>query len=131
MLFDIILTHTKTKDVLRLELSEPREEPPDDTSTVRRFIVAYKVDFEGKVSEGEAYGGTWLWALQNAVRSGTYMVEDETEWEDAYGLPAWVVLQRAVPITWGYEFYKSVVESIKRKETVLFRRLEKRRKISR
>ena len=144
ILFSASFRNTKTTKKLRVDVYEPIEMlsrdyiksknlqstyphmTTDDKSRI--FISKYVSESAENTRVGEAGASSWLDAVLLAYRSATDVVKKkEIDWESLAGVPAWLLIPKTIPISWGWEFYNEVQNLIIEKEKALNKKIARRR----
>jgi hypothetical protein len=95
-------------------------------SDLRSRVVS---TLDGRTEEDLIGGGSVLeifWLATDFIRqklpAGT-----ESDWVNEDGVPAWVLLPKAIPISWGHEFYKRVDDLVNIEIASFTKEIEMRR----
>lgn len=88
----------------------------------------FSVARDGKSNEGFACSDEAISAVLLAFAFATReLIEGEQEWETADGVPAWLIIPKTVPVSWGFEYYSKIWNLMKIELQKLQRDIEDRR----
>ena len=100
----------------------------DDMAT-GSWTANFECNLDGTVTRDYVGGSTWLQALLLAFEGATKpLIGNEADWENLDGCPAWVLIPKLVPIGWGYDLYKRVLDFSNAEQVAINERIAERRR---
>jgi len=120
-----------TGQMLIASVFEPRSsdqysEQADMTSGT--WWARYSCEYADQSTSDQVGGASWIQALLLALHGACMpIIKNENGWENLDGCPAWVLIPKLVPISWGYELYRKVLDFSAELESALQRELSEKR----
>jgi hypothetical protein len=88
------------------------------------------LEFDKEKSEEVIAGGSLLeifWMATDCIRH-KIPSENEVDWTNENGTPIWAIIPNTIPIGWGHEFYREIVNSVDAQVKKFVAKIEKRRR---
>jgi hypothetical protein len=100
----------------------------DWTTTWKTRLSVYR---DGKPISKVIHGGSWLSCITMALQAFRHQIprEEEQEWVDADGVPAWIVVPTEVNYSWGYKAFCRLREACDKEQEKLIAEMEKKRRL--
>lgn len=124
---ELVSTYRNTNDGSELKVSLRWPEWSIDSNGNGVWCCEFATDRDGVKEERRAYSEEAFGALLNAYVGATKdLVEQEQDWETADGTPAWVMIPKLIPISWGETIYAKVLNYSNEQVRLLQEDIEKR-----
>lgn len=136
-LFSIELVHSVTGVKMAGTFACPvckREYLKDHRAWVETWTTSYVITKDRKrIASSSVKQVAWLNSLLLAVEAfGKFVPEDEEQiWVDRAGVSSWILIPRTLEISWGHDFFATLVKVGREKEMRLLKKINSKRKLSR
>jgi hypothetical protein len=133
ILFEMQLTHSSTGEKIKAIVYQPIEfRHFSDFSnswleSLRSKVVLVKNDQE---EEDEIGGDSLLEIFSMATECIRHQIPEgsECDWVDERGVASWVILPKRIPIGWGYELHKELVNIVNMRVSKYTSKLDEERR---